>query len=170
MSSCRRCGSCTKYFETPSGKCDYCDCPSADHTSTPGRSGSFHGFDSMQSSMQPQQPMGIQQMHPSEMPYVQTGFQGPAQFGHAGIPMSPVSPMQPPFMQQQAQFGQMNHQFYAPPLPFQQFTPYGGGMPMMPPNSQSPPYLGEFCSYLYLLSLSLSLPTGRSKFKGIYYS
>ena len=151
MSSCRSCGSCTKYFETPSGKCDYCDCPYADHTSgaqfaapsTPLRSQTLPAFNPMQNPMSPPQTMNFQQIPTNEMPFGQTGFPGPGQFNQMAVPMSPMSHMpQNPFMQQ-GQFSPGINQFYTQP-PYQpQYTPYGGVMPMLPPNHQAAPYVGE---------------------------
>ena len=137
MSSCRSCGSCTKYFETPSGKCDYCDCPYSDHIK-PVRSESFSGFDPVHSNIS-QQPMGFQQTN--KMPFEPTGLQGSTNFG-MGITMSPVSPMHQSQLMQQRQLSPVNP-FYSQPNPFQQqFVPYVG-MPMLPPGRQAAPYIGQ---------------------------
>ncbi|KAI6651538.1 hypothetical protein LOD99_5146 [Oopsacas minuta] len=139
MSSCGRCGSCTKYFETPSGNCDYCDCPYEDHT--PGgrvqpsmRDMPNLGFNPTQPSFQQpqmgyqhQQGMGVHQnMQPFPM---QSSFPVQSQFQQ---PMYSLPSMQQPFMPPN-----MNP-FCPQPNSFQPYT----GMPMNPPNQQ-PAYVGN---------------------------
>ena len=132
MSSCRSCGSCPKYFPTPSGKCDYCDCPSTDHASQAPL---------MQPQMQmavPQQPM----FSPTQDILYPQPFQMPQQY-----------PTQPDFQQQQ--FMPMAQPYIQPTQynpnmnQFPQYNPFQpyGGMPMMPPNQ---PYMGKHLCNLFL--------------------
>ena len=133
MSSCRSCGSCPKFFPTPSGRCDYCDCPSTDH------GGQVPQMQSQVSMPALQQPMlsPTQDMRYAQQPFImpqqyqaQPNFQQPPQF----MPMTPSQPFMP-----HIQYNPNMNQFpqYNSPQPY-------GTMPMMPPNQLTQPYVGKY--------------------------